>query len=147
MTGANAAVLEPVEQQWRFSHDKLREATLRSIPASERPALHRQIAEAIEQVYPDTPEQAVVLAAHWRAAEDPAREFAMLQKAGDYALHISALSDAVSSFARALELQPTLAISKSNAETALAAGLRVKLPTQVRCRRAGTLARASKSTS
>lgn len=48
---ANAAVLESQGADWRFSHDKLREAILRKIPESERAPLHRQVAESIEAVY------------------------------------------------------------------------------------------------
>src|SRR5262249_28048431 len=60
-TCVNCAVLEVQDGRYCFAHDKLREATLASIPASVRPSLHRQIAEAIENISPNLQEQAGVL--------------------------------------------------------------------------------------
>src|SRR5690606_21004256 len=42
---ADAAVLEVQEANWRFAHDKFREALVRNLPAEERQHLHRQVAE------------------------------------------------------------------------------------------------------
>lgn len=71
---ANAAVLERVDGQWRFAHDKLREKVLADLAGDVRPGLHRQIAQAIEGVYPDDLALAHILATHWRIAGDAARE-------------------------------------------------------------------------
>lgn len=122
----NCAVLEVHEETYRFAHDKLREAALRSIPETERASLHRQIAEAIEQLYPDRPEQAAVLVQHWRAAGDEYHEFVLLQPAGEYALHISSLSEAADHFQRALELLPRV-IHEKDAQQAIGADLHLKL--------------------
>jgi serine/threonine protein kinase/tetratricopeptide (TPR) repeat protein len=123
-TCINCAVLEVQDGRYRFAHDKLREATLGAIPASVRPSLHRQIAEAIENISTNMQEQAGVLVQHWRAAGEPAKEFAMLQQAGDYALHISALPEAVSYFERAVQLQAD--VPKAD-DKRLTASLHVKL--------------------
>jgi tetratricopeptide (TPR) repeat protein len=48
---AAVRVLEVHEGRWRFAHDKLREGLLLNLQADERRHLHRQVAEAIEQVY------------------------------------------------------------------------------------------------
>jgi serine/threonine protein kinase/tetratricopeptide (TPR) repeat protein len=104
MTCINSAVFEVQDGQYRFAHDKLREAALNSIPTETRPKLHRRIAQAIEHVYPDSPEQATVLVQHWHAAGDQINEFRCVQLAGDYALRISAFSDAAHHFERGLEL-------------------------------------------
>lgn len=70
---SNASVIEMVDSEWRFAHDKLREAVLADLPDLERPQLHRRVAEAIEQVYPNDPLRAVALAEHWRMAGDNQR--------------------------------------------------------------------------
>jgi len=70
---ANAAVIETVDGEWRFAHDKLREAVIVDLPQKERPRLHRRVAQAIEQVYPDDPIRAVALSEHWRMAGDQRR--------------------------------------------------------------------------
>jgi serine/threonine protein kinase/tetratricopeptide (TPR) repeat protein len=101
---ANCAVLEVQGEQWRFSHDKLRTTAIETIPADQRPGLHRRVAEAIEAAYPDSPEQAYVIAQHWRSAGDPVKERAYLQRAGVHALDVSAFTEAVTSFRRILEL-------------------------------------------
>ncbi len=124
-TCVNCAVLEVQDGRYRFAHDKLREATLAGIPASVRPSLHRQVAEAIEQVFPNMQEQAGVLVQHWRAAGEPVKEFDLLQQAGDYALHISAFGEAVTYFERALQLQADVDTAANN--PVIAASLRVRL--------------------
>ncbi|GAB4515070.1 MAG: hypothetical protein OHK0046_18030 [Anaerolineae bacterium] len=74
LTCANAAVLEISEGEvWRFNHDKLRESVLVEIPLETKRGMHRQIAEAIEQVYPDDPAYTEVLYGHWEAAGDQAK--------------------------------------------------------------------------
>lgn len=70
---ANAAVIETVDGEWRFAHDKLRESLLDDLPTKERPRLHRKVAQAIEAVYSDDPLRAVALSEHWRMAGDQRR--------------------------------------------------------------------------
>lgn len=93
---ADAAVLEVSERNWRFTHDKLREALLAELSADERSRLHRQVAEAIESAYPDAALQATALAYHYREAgmERQAADFGIL--AGEQALGQGALTEAVS---------------------------------------------------
>lgn len=67
---ANAAVIETVDGEWRFAHDKLREALLTDLPSKERPRLHKRVAQAIEAVYADDPSRAMALSEHWRIAGD-----------------------------------------------------------------------------
>lgn len=71
---ANAAVLEVVDERWRFTHDKLREALIADMDAAELQTLHRQVAEAVETVYPDDVGYAETLLEHWRAAENREKE-------------------------------------------------------------------------
>ncbi len=66
-----SSVLEINQNQWRFAHDKLREGTLAVIAEDQRPHLHRQVAQALEQVYGDDPDVALMQSYHWaQAAED-----------------------------------------------------------------------------
>jgi tetratricopeptide (TPR) repeat protein len=70
LPGANAAVLEVSEGRWRFAHDKLRSTILRDLTPDEQIRLHRQAAEAIEQVYPADEAYAETLTEHWFIAGD-----------------------------------------------------------------------------
>src|SRR5690606_32426119 len=72
--GAEVALFDVQEDQWRFSHDKLREAVLADLPPAAHKTLHRQVAEAIEQVYPDDETRSAQLMEHWRNADDIAKE-------------------------------------------------------------------------
>jgi tetratricopeptide (TPR) repeat protein len=115
-TCVNRAILDVQDGVYRFTHDKLREATIADIPADVAADLHRQVAEGLEEVYPDSPEQATVLAQHWRAAGDVENEFYQTQAAGDYALRISALSEAISHFERCQELLPQVIVGDSQSQ-------------------------------
>ncbi|MBI1277955.1 MAG: tetratricopeptide repeat protein [Anaerolineaceae bacterium] len=125
-TCINSAVIDVQDEKYRFAHDKLREATIADIPSDVAASLHRQIAEALDIVYPNMPEQATVLAQHWRAAGDLANEFHYTQAAGDYALRISALSEAIMHFERCQELLP-LVVTDVNERRFVKAELYVKL--------------------
>lgn len=102
----NAVVLEIREQRWQFTHDKLREGVLSSINAEQRPALHRQVALALEKVYPELVDYAGALRDHWAAAGDTERERHYATLAGRRSYEISAYQDAKRSLLRALELTP-----------------------------------------
>ncbi len=125
-TCINSAVLDVQDGKYSFAHDKLREATIADIPADVGASLHRQIAEALEMVYPNEPEQATVIAQHWRSAGDLANEFQYTQSAGDYALRISALSEAIIHFERCQELLSSV-IPNVNEQRFVKAELYVKL--------------------
>jgi predicted ATPase len=75
-------ILEIQNGQWRFVHEKLREALFTDLPADHRASLHRQIAEGIETVYPDDPSYAAILADHWRMAGDAKRAARYARRAG-----------------------------------------------------------------
>lgn len=103
---ANYAVLELQDTRWRFSHEKLREGLLAEIPKESQPLLHRRVAESIEAAYPYNLEQAAILAKHWQEAGDPDRELHYTRAAGERAVRVSALSEAIEHYERALELLP-----------------------------------------
>jgi predicted ATPase len=105
--GANAAVLEVRERQWRFAHDKLRQAVLDDLDQTERQALHRQVAGALESVYAAklTPHYGR-LAYHYGQAEKVDRERRYAKLAGEQAAVQFANQEAIRFFTRSLELTP-----------------------------------------
>jgi predicted ATPase len=107
---ANVAVLEAEGNTWRFAHDKLREVLLDSLSDDEHAALHRRIAQAIEAVYPDDPARAVMLALHWRAAGDTAKELGYLPTAARAMTVLSDFEQVSALASRALELSPDPAL-------------------------------------
>jgi tetratricopeptide (TPR) repeat protein len=92
----NAAVLEVREEQIRFSHDKLREVLLIDLTEAERPALHHQIASALETVYPNDEAYIEILAEHWSAAGDIARALPYIVKVAYRLAEITAHYDRAS---------------------------------------------------
>jgi tetratricopeptide (TPR) repeat protein len=103
-TGANAAVLEVQDDRWQFAHDKLREGVLANLTDGQEKALHQQIAQAVEDVYGDTPQMAASLAHHWGAAENKSKEKYYAAIAGRAALHSGANQEAIHYLERALAL-------------------------------------------
>lgn len=69
--GAEAAVLEVQDEQWRFAHDKLRAEVIAQIDATEKRQLYRRLAEAVETLYPQDRSHAEILLGYWRAAQEP----------------------------------------------------------------------------
>ncbi|MFZ0547881.1 MAG: tetratricopeptide repeat protein [Candidatus Promineifilaceae bacterium] len=89
---SETAVLTVRENQWLFAHDKLREATLVDLSDEKRRQLHRQVAEAIEKIYPDNKAYFESLIEHWHQAGDldkevyyiPAGYAEIVYRSGDY---------------------------------------------------------------
>ncbi|GAB4526157.1 MAG: hypothetical protein OHK0046_42740 [Anaerolineae bacterium] len=105
---SDAAVLDVLDNQWRFAHDKLRETLLADLSEAERPRLHRAVAQAIEASYPDDDMQALRLVEHWHQAGD-------VEKEADYALiaarqlnNISSWHDAMHIARRAVDGEPRM---------------------------------------
>ncbi len=103
---ADAAVLEIVDGQWRFTHDKLREGVLAGVAADELPQLHECVAKAIEQLYPHDKTRLMMLVKHWRAAGNTHFELQYTHRAAQHALTINAYADAQNLLHRALTLLP-----------------------------------------
>ncbi len=103
---AEAAVLEVHAETWRFSHDKLRDGLLLELSESERPTLHRQVAETIEAVYADKQRiHAGVLARHWAAAGDITKEGQYNAIAAEVAMEANAYAEAKRLLQRSLDIQ------------------------------------------
>lgn len=101
----NQAIVEREGEVWQFAHERLRSVALEQIPAAQLPALHTQLAEALETLYPDSVEKAGMIAFHWRGADNPKREHAYILDAAEYALRLNSFQDATRLYERALALQ------------------------------------------
>lgn len=96
--GANRAVFEFIDTQWRFAHDKLRETLLNGLNPDERVRLHRKAAEAIEATYPDDVAYAETLVNLWRKADDPAKTVHYSMIAAENMIDLTAEYDKASQF-------------------------------------------------
>ena len=103
---ADAAILEVQNGVWQFSHGKLRDGLLQELRQDERRAQHRDVALAIETIYPEAPAQAAVLAYHWRYAGDEEKERDYSLLAGQFAADQFANKDALKFYDQALALTP-----------------------------------------
>lgn len=123
ITCSDAAVLDVQDGHWRFAHDKLREAALAELPPEQAASVHRTVAEAVERVYPNAPEQNAALAYHWAKAGRSEKEAHYAVLAGEQALLGGASSEAVAFLSRALFLYESLPIpqfDRARAERLLA---------------------------
>ncbi|MBL8131936.1 MAG: tetratricopeptide repeat protein [Anaerolineae bacterium] len=86
----DAAVLVFRDEQWQFSHDQLREAVIRDIPANSLSALHGQVAAALEAVHPGDEDYSEVLLVHWHQAGNAEKTVRYLERAAERMLDITA---------------------------------------------------------
>lgn len=101
---AEVALLEVHDEQWRFAHDKLREALLASITDDERVPLYRQVAETTEKLYGHDPVYAASLADYWLVAQNANKSVEYACRAGEQAIGLSSYQDALKILHRALDL-------------------------------------------
>lgn len=103
MTCANATVLESQGSTWRFAHDKLRESILQRQTKAVRITLHRQVAEALENVYQGAAREAqsAALARHFQEAGIPEKALPYHLLAGEGAIKLYAYVQAYSHFINA----------------------------------------------
>ena len=105
---SNASILDTTEEgQWRFVHDAMRRTVLNAIHIPETQGLHQTLAIAFEKVYGYQTEHAIVLATHWRYAENYTKEYQYTRIAAEYALHIGDLHEARGLFERIIDLIDT----------------------------------------
>lgn len=101
------------DQVYAFTHILTQETVYRSLLRSQRPGLHRTVAECIEDLYAaDLTEQVEVLALHYDRARvrDKALHYSLL--AGDRAYERFANREAVEHYSRALQLSQHLGNSR-----------------------------------
>jgi tetratricopeptide (TPR) repeat protein/transcriptional regulator with XRE-family HTH domain len=81
---------------YRFPHDLIREAVEGSLGAARRALLHRRIGEVLERLPNAAPP--AVLAHHYLRAGDRERAVVYLERAGDHACALGALTDAAGAY-------------------------------------------------
>ncbi len=125
MLCSNAAILEVRDDRWRFSHDKLRQELLNTLPKDEKSGFHRQVAAALETLYPDNREHAAALANHWHIAGEPLKELGYCVVVGQQAQNNGAFVEAIRYFSRAITLLQALPADseRDSQEVALQTGL------------------------
>ncbi|MFO0580138.1 MAG: AAA family ATPase [Polyangia bacterium] len=108
LSAANAAVLETQGSDWRFSHDKLREAILRRIEPVRSARLHAELAEALEVCYSgeERERRSAELALHFTQAGHPERALPYYILAGDRAARLGLLSESRAHYRNALAALP-----------------------------------------
>ncbi|MEM9775480.1 MAG: protein kinase, partial [Chloroflexota bacterium] len=71
---SDAAIITIRADQWLFSHDKLRQATLALLPHDHLQRAHQKVAITIEKIYSNDVNTFPNLLAHWRAAGNSEKE-------------------------------------------------------------------------
>ncbi|MGD2148808.1 MAG: ABC transporter substrate-binding protein, partial [Anaerolineae bacterium] len=93
------------ELEYIFKHELTREAAYNGLLKKERRAFHREVAQALERLFPERAEEQLgLLAHHWERAGDAEKALHCLQRAGDQARLIYAHDEAVGYYRRALTL-------------------------------------------
>lgn len=87
------AIFEIHNLRWQFSHDKLRELLLETLPKEEVQRLHRQVALALEAKYPEQEDYYEVLLEHWHQAGETEQEIHYLNLAISRIITIQARYD------------------------------------------------------
>jgi ABC-type oligopeptide transport system substrate-binding subunit/class 3 adenylate cyclase len=91
------------ELEYIFKHELTREAAYNGLLKAERRVYHRQVAEALEGLFPERVEEQVgLLAHHWERAGDAEKATEYLLRAGDQARLASAHQEAIGYYQRAL---------------------------------------------
>jgi class 3 adenylate cyclase/tetratricopeptide (TPR) repeat protein len=110
------------ELEYIFKHELTREAAYNGLLKRERLIYHRQVAETLEQLFPEqADEQAGLLAHHWERAKEPEKAIEYLLRAGEQARLAYANVEAVDDYQRALALLDELAPDVSRSEWRLTA--------------------------
>jgi len=95
------------EVEYTFKHHLTQQAAYNGLLRRERRSFHRQVAEAMERIFPEgIEEQLGLLAHHWEGAGERERAVEYLQRAGEQAAAQFANAEAVGFFTRALDLTP-----------------------------------------
>jgi hypothetical protein len=94
---------------YEFEHALAQDSAYQSLLRARRRAIHRRVAECIEQLYPDRLEEyAGLLARHYAEAGDEARALSYAERAGEAALRKYALAEAITHYEKGLEMAARL---------------------------------------
>jgi ABC-type transport system substrate-binding protein/class 3 adenylate cyclase len=89
--------------EYRFRHGLVQEAAYGSLTSAGKRALHRKVADALEELTAEEPERAfAALARHYAAADEPRKAAEYLLRAGDAARSVYADEEAIAHYRRAL---------------------------------------------
>jgi ABC-type oligopeptide transport system substrate-binding subunit/class 3 adenylate cyclase len=112
------------ELEYVFKHHLTQEAAYNGLLKKERRAYHRQVAEALERLFPERLEELVALLAHhWERAEEPDKAVGYLSRAGDQARLAYAHREAADYYQRALALLKAVEEYERAARTLMKLGL------------------------
>ena len=93
------------ELEYIFKHELTREAAYNGILKKQRKVFHRQVAKALERIFPEhLDEQAALLAMHWEQAGEFDKATEYLLMAGEQAQFAYALQEAIGFYERTLHL-------------------------------------------
>ena len=102
---AQIGILELQDEQWWFSHDKLRAVARQDV--TDKSALSRKVALAIEKLYPDDAETYELLYRLWQQAGDVDQAVVYLGRVVSHLLHYKgSLARVVTQCEQALQLLP-----------------------------------------
>ncbi|MDX2077325.1 MAG: protein kinase, partial [bacterium] len=93
----NASILDISDNQWRFAHEKLRDALLEEFTPDTLRQAHETIANALKKVYGDDPHHIVSLAYHFGRAE-------LWEQAAEYTIQAGEALNRVSRYAKTAAL-------------------------------------------
>ena len=112
------------ELEYIFKHNLTQEAAYNGLLKKERRAYHRQVAEALERLFPERVEEQVgLLAHHWERAEEPEKATKYLLLAGDQARLAYAHREAIEHYERALAFLKAQGAYEQAARTLMKLGL------------------------
>jgi oligopeptide transport system substrate-binding protein len=112
------------ELEYIFKHELTREAAYNGLLKRERRIFHRQVAEALERLFPDrVEEQLGLLARHWERARDAQKAIGYLLRAGDAARLVYSHEEAIDYYQRALNLLKEQGEHERAARTLMKLGL------------------------
>ncbi|MEM8860837.1 MAG: protein kinase, partial [Chloroflexota bacterium] len=104
---ADAAIFIVRNDQWMFSHDKLRENILSDLDQASRQQMHREIAIGLETIHLGNMLHEATIMEHWRGAGDVDKELAYLPTVvGNQFKHFANFEKAIENINRGLELLP-----------------------------------------
>jgi len=73
--GVEAGILMVHGERWHFSHEQIRAGLVAAMRDDERPQVYRQAAEALEHVYPHSPDHNALAALCWQLAGSRVQQY------------------------------------------------------------------------
>jgi class 3 adenylate cyclase/predicted ATPase len=119
----------PPQARYTFKHALIQDAAYQSLLKSKRQQLHQQIAQVLEERFPETKEtQPELLAHHYTEAGLIEQAIPYWQKAGQRATERSAYAEATGHFTKGLELLKTLPDTSERAQQELTLQIALGVP-------------------